>query len=243
MTAKPWRSILQGGIIAAGEGRRLRADGFRVSKPMVAVAGRPLIDHALDRFRAVGIGRSTIIINETSDDCRQWLHDHGGDFDLDVIVRTTQSSYASFQLVVGRLARLPAVITTIDAVLPIKDFRFFVKTAASVAQDAVVLGLTDHVDDENPLWATLDSADGRIRQLGDSGGSHVTAGLYWLPAKGPAVPTTAFARLRDYLGWLVAEHQPVYGIVLPRVFDIDRACDIVAAELAGLDPERGNVGA
>ena len=51
MTEISARPILQGGIIAAGEGSRLRADGYRVSKPMVPVAGRPLIDLALDRFR------------------------------------------------------------------------------------------------------------------------------------------------------------------------------------------------
>ena len=232
--------ILQGGIIAAGVGSRLRADGYRVSKPMVPVAGRPLIDLALDRFRAVGIRRLTIIINDRSDDCRQWLSDHGRDFDLDIIVRATPSSYASFQLVVDRLARAPAVITTIDAIMPVNDFLTFVKSATGLAKDAVVLGLTDYVDDENPLWATLDAADGHIRQLGGNVGTHVTAGLYWLPAQRPAEPATGFARLRDYLGWLVAEHQPVYGIVLPRVFDIDRARDIVAAELAGLGHELGN---
>lgn len=231
--------ILQGGIIAAGVGSRLRADGYRVSKPMVPVAGRPLIDLALDRFRAVGIRRLTIIINDRSDDCRQWLSDHGRDFDLDIIVRATPSSYASFQLVVDRLARAPAVITTIDAIMPVNDFLTFVKSATGLAKDAVVLGLTDYVDDENPLWATLDAADGHIRQLGGNVGTHVTAGLYWLPAQRPAEPAIGFARLRDYLGWLVAEHQPVYGIVLPRVFDIDRARDIVAAELAGLGHELG----
>ena len=232
--------VLQGGIIAAGVGSRLRADGYRVSKPMVPVAGRPLIDLALDRFRAVGIRRLTIIINDRSDDCRQWLSDHGRDFDLDIIVRSTPSSYASFQLVVDRLARAPAVITTIDAIMPMNDFLTFVKSATGLAKDAVVLGLTDYVDDEDPLWTTLDAADGHIRQLGGNVGTHVTAGLYWLPAQRPAEPATGFERLRDYLGWLVAEHQPVYGIVLPRVFDIDRARDIVAAELAGLGHELGN---
>jgi NDP-sugar pyrophosphorylase family protein len=236
------RPILQGGIIAAGVGSRLRADGYRASKPMVPVAGRPLIDLALDRFRAASIRRLTVIINDTSDDCRQWLTEHAEDFDLDLIVRTTASSYASFQLVAGRLDRAPAVITTVDAVLPVSDFRTFVESAARLANNAVVLGLTDYVDDENPLWATLDARDGRIRQLGGSAGSHVTAGLYWLPAQRPSEPETGFARLRDYLGWLV-EHQPVYGIVLPRVFDIDRAQDIVAAELAELGRERGNTGA
>ena len=236
-------SILQGGIIAAGDGRRLRADGYRVSKPMVPVAGRPLIDLAFDRFRSAGIHRLTVIINETSEDCRQWLREHGGDFDLDLIVRSTPSSYASFQVVADRLAGAPAVITTVDAIMPVNDFCTFVKSASDLAKNAVVLGLTSHVDDENPLWATLDAADGRIRELGGSDGSHVTAGLYWLPAQRPADLKAVFARLREYLGWLVAEHPPVYGIVLPRVFDIDRARDIVAAELVAFDREHGTTGA
>jgi len=230
-------STIEGGIIAAGHGTRLRADGYRVSKPMVPVAGRPLIDLALDRFRAAGIRRLTIIINDTSDDCRQWLREHAMDFDLDLIVSTTPSSYASFQVVASRLVCAPAVITTIDAVMPVDDFCMFVKSAAALASNAVALGLTDHVDDENPLWATLD-ADGRIRQLGGSQGTHVTAGLYWLPAQRPAQHTTGFARLRDYLGWLVAQHQPVCGIVLPCVFDIDKARDIAAAEAAEYGRER-----
>jgi len=243
MTEVSASAVLQAGIIAAGHGSRLRADGYRVSKPMTPVAGRPLIDHTFDRFRAVGIRRLTIVINETSDDCRQWLQDHCGDFDLDVIVCTTPSSYASFQLIADRLAYAPAVITTIDAMMPVNDFQIFVRSAAAFGRNAVVLGLTDHVDDESPLWATLSLADGRIRHLGGAHGSHVTAGLYWLPTKRPVQPPTEFARLRDYLGWLVAERQPVYGIVLPRVFDIDRARDIIAAELAGLGRERGNASA
>jgi NDP-sugar pyrophosphorylase family protein len=120
------------------------------------------------------------------------------------------------------------------------DFRFFVKSASGFADDAVVLGVTDHVDDENPLWVTLDPSDGRIRQIGGSDGTHVTAGLYWLPAHRPASPAKDFARLRDYLAWLVAENQPVCGVALPCVFDVDRARDVVAAEAAvfGLQREK-----
>src|SRR5262249_2275522 len=117
---------IRGGIIAAGEGRRLRADGYSMSKPMVPVAGRPLMELALERFRAAAIRHLTIIINEFSDDCRQWLHRHAADFNLDLIVRTTPSSCASFQLVSNRLAGAPAVITTVDAVVRPEDFRTFV---------------------------------------------------------------------------------------------------------------------
>ncbi len=120
---------LRGGIIAAGHGTRLRADGYRVSKPMTPVGGRPLIGHALDRFRAVGVRKTTVIVNEGSDDCRQWLRDHAQDFDLDLIVRTTPSSYASFQLVAARLAGAPAIITTVDAVMPVDAFQRFVESA------------------------------------------------------------------------------------------------------------------
>jgi NDP-sugar pyrophosphorylase family protein len=198
---------------------------------MVPVAGRPLIELALERFRASGIGRVTTIINDTSDDCRRWLADHARDFDVDVIVRTTPSSYASFQIVADRTAGAPALIATVDCIMPVGAFCTFVRSAAELTENAVALGLTDYVNDENPLWATLDAATGRIQGLGGNHGTHVTAGVYWLPARRPAPPTTNFGRLRDYLGWLVAQ-QPVYGIILPGVFDIDTIHDVAAAEAA-----------
>jgi NDP-sugar pyrophosphorylase family protein len=148
-------------------------------------------------------------------------------------VRTTPSSYASFELVAARLAGAPAIITTVDAVMPVDAFQRFVESASRLPNDAFVLGLTGHVDDENPLWATL-GEDGRVLRLGGDRGGHVTAGLYWLPARRVAQPSARFDRLRDYLKWLVDEGRPVYGIVLPLVFDIDRAHDVQAAEQAGL---------
>jgi NDP-sugar pyrophosphorylase family protein len=228
--ASTWR----GGVIAAGDGTRLRAGGYTMSKPMIPVGGRPLIARTLARFRAAGIGRVTVLINETSDDALRWLDTHADG--LDVIMRTTPSSYASFRLVAQRLAGAPAVITTVDSILPDEDFRTFVRSAAAFGEDAIVLGLTDHVDDEKPLWARL-GADGRVASLGGDSGAHVTAGLYKLPARGLAPPPSDFARLRDYLGWLVEQGQPVYGVVLPLVFDIDRAQDIEAAERAVLSAE------
>jgi NDP-sugar pyrophosphorylase family protein len=221
-------SSLRCGIIAAGRGARLRADGYRSSKAMTLVCGRPLIDHALERFRAVEARGVTIIVNEESDDCLRWLDHNARDLDLDVIVRTTPSSYASFDIVAGRLAGRPALITTVDSILPVEDFRLFVRSAAAFPKDAVALGVTAHVDDEKPLWATLDR-QGRIHALGAESGGCVTAGLYWLPAVRPLAPQAGFARLRDYLKWL-SERAPIYGVSLPLVFDIDRACDVEAAE-------------
>ena len=52
MTSRP---ELLGGIIAAGEGSRLRQAGWIVPKPMVPVAGVPLIESAIRNFVAAGI--------------------------------------------------------------------------------------------------------------------------------------------------------------------------------------------
>jgi NDP-sugar pyrophosphorylase family protein len=204
---------------------------------MAMVSGRPLIAHTLDRFRAAGIAQVSVIINEESDDVREWLESAGGGLDLDLVVRTTPSSYASFSLIAARLAGSPALITTVDSILPVADFRRFARLAAGFPPDAFVLGLTAHIDDDNPLWATLRDSDCRIASLGADRGSHVTAGLYWLPVERPAEPAAGFARLRDYLGWLVETGHSVYGVAMPQVFDIDRARDVEAAELAGFRHE------
>ena len=82
------------------------------------------------------------------------------------------------------------------------------------------------------MKSRCDSAGGRVRKLGASDSGLVTAGVYVLPARRPAGPAAGFARLRDYLGWLVESGYPVYGIVIEDVFDIDRARDIAEAERA-----------
>ena len=226
--APEWR----GGIIAAGDGTRLRAGGWTGSKAMLPVGGRALIDHALDRFAAAGFDRVSVLLNEAAIDCHVHLAARSGPPTLDVVVRTTPSSFASFRLLVERLAGAPAILTTVDAILPADDFAGFATAAAALPEDAVGLGATRHVDDEAPLWADLDPHDRRVRRLGGAPAAHVTAGLYALPAHMPKLPETGFGRLREYLGWLVGEGRPVFGIELPLVFDVDRPGDVAAAERA-----------
>ncbi len=48
-------------IFAAGFGTRMRPITDRVPKPMIRIAGKPLIDHALDQVRDAGLSR--IVIN------------------------------------------------------------------------------------------------------------------------------------------------------------------------------------
>ncbi|MEM6971513.1 MAG: nucleotidyltransferase family protein [Pseudomonadota bacterium] len=54
-------------VLAAGRGTRMRPLTDRMAKAMVPVAGRPLIDHALDRVAAAGIARAVVNLHAHAD--------------------------------------------------------------------------------------------------------------------------------------------------------------------------------
>ncbi len=54
-------------IMAAGLGKRMRPLTTSQPKPMVRVAGKPLIDHALDRLADAGVGRAVVNVHYLPD--------------------------------------------------------------------------------------------------------------------------------------------------------------------------------
>jgi NDP-sugar pyrophosphorylase family protein len=231
LTAGPVR----GGIIAAGEGSRLRADGFRAPKPLVEVAGVPLIGTVLRNFVAAGITRLTIIVNESERECVEWVRAHFPALDLEFIVKTTASSLASFREVTARGPAGPMLVSTVDAWCAAADFARFAAQAAARPEDATVLAVTPFVSDEKPLWVTL-GAGGRVAALGEAGSDLVTAGVYRVSDRARRLATAPEpARLREYLGWLLAREEPMYGEIIETVVDVDRALDVASAE-ALVDP-------
>jgi 1L-myo-inositol 1-phosphate cytidylyltransferase len=61
-------------LLAAGEGSRLRAS--TPYKPLCPVAGVPLIDHALNGLRAVGIERTVVVLSYGADAIKAHLAAH-----------------------------------------------------------------------------------------------------------------------------------------------------------------------
>ena len=225
---------LRGGIIAAGEGSRLRADGFMVPKPMVTVGGVPLIESVIGNFVAAGITSLVVIVNEDERECARWLEARFPDLPLTCIVKTTPSSLRSFAEVVSAPGPGRMLVSTVDAWCPAGDFVRFVESARRRSVETTVLGLTPFVADENPLWATVDGG-GRITALGGDSGALVTAGLYLVSERVRAVaPGARHGRLREFLAALVAEGEPLYGEIIPRVVDVDRAEDVALAEALAL---------
>ena len=54
-------------VLAAGRGERMRPLTDRMPKPMIPVAGRPLIDHVLDRLAAAGVERAVVNVHYLAD--------------------------------------------------------------------------------------------------------------------------------------------------------------------------------
>jgi NDP-sugar pyrophosphorylase family protein len=223
-------SAIRGGIIAAGHGERLKAGGWQGPKPLLPIAGRPLIGHAVDNLRRAGISQIDVIFNEDGLACAEWLRLNMGDAAIDIIVRSTPSSFESFRLIAERLRGAPAIVTTVDGIMD-KDALVPVAHAlADLSSDSLILGVTDHVDDEKPLWVTREDETGRAARIGGESGDCVSAGVYGLPA-GFALPVAArYARLRDFLMSVAASGRPVLTVMLAGVIDVDRPSDVAAAE-------------
>jgi len=222
--------MLSGGIIAAGEGSRLRQAGWMVPKPMVPVAGVPLIESTIRNFIAAGITRLSIIVNEQERECAAWVQTRFPALELRLIVKTTASSLESFREVTRDAESGRMLVSTVDAWCRPADFARFVDAARRRPIEATVLAVTPLVEDEKPLGAVLD-ADGRVLSLGGAAPALVTAGMYLVSERARRLePPARLGRLREQLQWLLETGEPMYGEVIETVVDVDRAEDVALAE-------------
>ena len=230
---------MTGGIIAAGHGERLVAAGLGVPKPLVTVAGRTLIERALDGLRAAGAIRVACIVNADSAAVAAYCRERVTDLPLTFVVRTTPSSMESLFVIAPLLhepgSNEPFLVTTVDTIVAPSAVRDFARSALRRHDADGVLALTTFVDDEKPLRAAC-AADGRLVALGPDADTSptVTAGFYVLRptilAEVAAARAARFTALRQFLGHLLARGYRLYGERVPKCVDVDRPEDLAAAE-------------
>jgi NDP-sugar pyrophosphorylase family protein len=223
------------GIIAAGKGDRLALGGIATPKPLVSVGGRPLISRIIEAGARLKVHSIACIVNDLNPAVAGFLRSAPCPVPVEIVVKTTPSSMESLFCLAPFLSDEPFVLFTVDVIFGQQTVEDFLQNARTLKDAKGVLALTRFVDDEKPLWAKVDSAS-RIIALGDAarGCPFVTAGFYYFApdifAEIASARRKKLGALRQFLGHLIAEGYPLFGIPVPKTIDVDYPEDIAKAE-------------
>ena len=227
-------------ILAAGDGSRLMQEGELTPKPLVKVGGEALIDRLLRVFMANDATEIAVICNSQMTAVVAYLDtiQKAGDIPLRLMVKSTPSSMHSFWALRRWLEDAPFILTTVDTIFREQEFTEYVHTFRSLtAQSAAdgLMGVTDYIDDERPLYVQTD-AQMRVTAFLDESPDcrYISAGIYGLQ------PTAIFPlnnciarceyRMRNFQRALLADGYKVAAWPFSKVLDIDHASDIRKAE-------------
>lgn len=224
-------------IIAAGEGSRLSQEGIDLPKPLVRIDGEPMIDRLVRIFNENGAEEVCIIVNrlhpQTEAHVRQ-LAKPGTGAPIRIVVKTTPSSMHSFFELSPYLGDRPFCLTTVDTIFREDEFGRFVEAFRQSQADGL-LGVTDFVDDEKPLYVGTD-ADLHITGFhdNDEGDRYISGGIYALR---PIALTTlrrcmaeGKSRMRNFQRALIEDGRRLQAWPFSKVLDVDHASDIRKAE-------------
>ncbi len=226
---------MKAGIIAAGLGERLVRGGITTPKPLVPIAGQPLISRIINTARRLGASSIACIVNAENFAVAHYLQESPWPLPIDLIVRTTPSSMESLFSLAPLLADEPFILFTVDMVSGYPTVQSFLDRAKALGDGKGALAITDFVDDEKPLWVSMDAAD-RIVAIGEAAknSGYITAGFYWFSPGIFAMIDLARAKrltaLRQFLGLLIDNGYPLHGIPVAKTLDVDFPEDIAKAE-------------
>jgi len=233
-------SELQGAIIAAGSGERLRKGGEDIPKPLVRIDGETLLGRQARALMRAGAREVVAIVNsETAGIIARdkiELPDQ-----LRIMVRDTAGSMESLLGLGEMLAPGHFLLATVDAIIADAELAKFMEHAhALITKPDVrgfdgVLGVVRWRGDKRPLFAKI-AADRRIVALGSDETDTVTAGLYLLPTSIFAFADNArraqLSALRGFLAMLIDNGIKLGAVELADAIDVDEAADLAAARVA-----------
>ena len=225
---------MKAGIIAAGEGSRLRSEGIALPKPLVPVNGVPLIERLIGALLRAGITEIACIVNDSSLEVRRFVEEKQFPVPIRFVVKTTPSSMHSLFALAPHLNDGQFLLSTVDAIFDEGELSAYLRHAETRPEADGILAVTDFIDDESPLYAACDPS-WRITQFSKSEPSRwVTGGLYVFSPRVfreiEPVLGQGIERLRNFLSHLVGAGYRMEAFPFSKMIDVDHLRDIETAE-------------
>src|SRR5512140_3298733 len=139
---------MKAGIIAAGEGSRLRSEGIDLPKPLVQVDGVPLIERLIRTFIRNGITDISCIVNEYSLEVKEYVESQKFPASIRFVVKTTPSSMHSLFALAPMLAGDRFLLSTVDPIFREEEFAEYLRYGERRGTNDGVLAVTGFIDDE-----------------------------------------------------------------------------------------------
>ena len=225
-------------IIAAGEGSRLVSEGVAKPKPLVNLNGTPMIRRLIDIFLSCDAEEISIIVNNEMTEVREYLESLTLPVPLHLTVKSTPSSMHSFYEVSRKFNGGKFVLTTVDTIFREQEFAAYVHDFQTLLEQGGgdgLMGVTDYIDDEKPLYVATDDAL-HITGFLDSCDSprYISGGIYGLKPESIATLRRCIergeSRMRNFQRALVSDGLRLKAWPFSKVLDIDHAEDIRKAE-------------
>lgn len=226
------------GVIAAGDGLRLKEEGIKEPKPLIKVLGKTLLERILIIAENYGFDFCNIIINEKfrEDIEKSRVLESHKETKINCIFKSTPSSLHSLYELKSFLSDDSFCLMTIDSIFIESEFADFLKLARTKENIDGLIAVTRFVDDEKPLWVKIDS-DNRILGFNSlqNSSEYVTGGIYYFK-KGiieyteEALSKKIF-RLRNFLQFLIETGINLKAVPFSKIIDVDHKRDIIEAEI------------
>jgi choline kinase len=229
---------LQGAIIAAGRGERLRVStGADLPKPLVELGGETMLARQAGALMAAGANSVIAVINsETARRADEMKL--GMPPGLRLLVRDTANSMETMLALKEFLEPGWFLASTVDAVIPQSELMRFVneagqKIALYDGKDlGGVLAVTRWRNEPRALFADV-TKDNLISRLGGVQTRTVTAGIYFLSTRvfdfADQARRTGLDALRRFLAMLIENRIQLGAIEIDGALDVDEATDLDAA--------------
>ena len=227
------------GIIAAGDGNRIKEEGCLLPKPLAEIEGQPMIGRLIDIMEKCGAGSVSIIVNSDMTEVWDYLQDliPKSKCKIKMVSKKTPSSMHTFYELVHLMKPTGKfIVTTVDTIFRQEDFKKYVDYYVNSPHDIDgVMGVTSFIDDEKPLYVETEGHH-RIVAYKDTpfdGMKYVSAGIYGLqPSAFPVLQeciTSGMNRMRNFQRKLIEKGLNLDAYDLGKVLDVDHIGDIQKA--------------